>query len=84
VSHYEDRGLRSRLPHEVFQLQDPIEDVNRALAELGLEARVVRIDDIGEAQARGVNGSLHLVVDVAIRSAGGLTVEEIRALLQEG
>lgn len=54
VSHYEDRGLRRRLSHEVFQLQDPIEDVNRALAELGLETRVVKVDDIGEAQARGV------------------------------
>lgn len=63
----------------------PIEDVSRALAELGVEARVVRIDDIGEAQVRGVKRLPALVVDGTIRSEGrGLTVEEIRALLQEG
>jgi|LZCG01.1.fsa_nt_gb small redox-active disulfide protein 2 len=63
----------------------PTEDIRRALAELGLEARVVRIDDIGEAQARGVRRLPALVVDGTVKSEGkGLSVEEIKALLQEG
>ncbi len=63
----------------------PIKGVRRALAELGLEARVVKVDDIGEAQARGVKRLPALVVDGRIRSEGrGLTVEEIKALLQKG
>ena len=61
-----------------------IEDVSRALTELGLEARVVRIDDIGEAQVRGVKRLPALVFDGMIKSEGkSLTVEEIKKLLQE-
>ncbi|MEA1870783.1 MAG: thioredoxin family protein [Candidatus Bipolaricaulota bacterium] len=61
------------------------EDIRRALAELGLEARVVRIDDIGEAQARGVRKLPALVVDGMIKSEGqSLTAGEIKVLLQEG
>ena len=62
----------------------PIEDVSRALAELGVAARVVRIDDIGEAQVRGVKRLPALVVDGTIKSEGkSLTVEEIKPLLEE-
>jgi coenzyme F420-reducing hydrogenase gamma subunit len=63
----------------------PTEDIRRVLAELGLEARVIRVDDIGEAQSRGVRRLPALVVDGTIKSEGkSLTAEEIKVLLQEG
>jgi coenzyme F420-reducing hydrogenase gamma subunit len=62
-----------------------LDDVNHVLAELGLEARVIRVDDIGEAQARGVRKLPALVVDGTIKSEGkSLTAGEIKVLLQEG
>jgi len=62
----------------------PIEGVRRALAELGVEARVVRVDDIGEAQVRGVRRLPALVVDGMIKSEGkSLAAGEIKKLLQE-
>ena len=62
-----------------------LDDINQVLTELGLEARVIRVDDIGEAQARGVKKLPALVVDGRIKSEGkSLTAEEIKVLLQEG
>ena len=62
-----------------------LDDINQALAELGLEARVIRVDDIGEAQARGVRKLPALVVDGTIKSEGkSLTAGEIKVLLQQG
>jgi len=62
-----------------------LDDINQALAELGLDARVIRVDDIGEAQARGVKRLPALVVDGTIKSEGkSLTTGEIKVLLQEG
>jgi hypothetical protein len=50
-----------------------------------MEARVIRVDDIGEAQARGVRKLPALVVDGTIKSEGkSLTVGEIKVFLQEG
>jgi hypothetical protein len=46
---------------------------------------VIRVDDIGKAQARGVRRLPALVVDGTIRSEGkSLTAGEIKVLLQEG
>ncbi|MCK4357087.1 thioredoxin family protein [Candidatus Bipolaricaulota bacterium] len=62
-----------------------LDDINHVLTELGLEARVIRVDDIGEAQARGVRKLPALVVDGTIKSEGkSLTVGEIKVFLQEG
>ncbi len=62
-----------------------LDDVNHVLAELGLEARVIGVDDIGEAQACGVRKLPALVVDGTIKSEGkSLTTGEIKELLQEG
>ena len=62
-----------------------LDDINQVLAELGLEASVIRVDDIGEAQARGVRKLPALVVDGMIKSEGkNITTGEIKALLQEG
>ena len=62
-----------------------LDDINQVLTELGLEARMIRVDDIGEAQARGVKRLPALVVDGTIKSEGkSLTAGEIKVLLQEG
>ena len=62
-----------------------LDDINHVLTELGLEARVIQADDIGEAQARGVRRLPALVVDGTVKSEGkSLTAGEIKVLLQEG
>jgi coenzyme F420-reducing hydrogenase gamma subunit len=62
-----------------------LDDINHVLTKLGLEAGVIRVDDIGEAQACGVKRLPALVVDGAIKSEGkSLTAGEIKVLLQEG
>jgi predicted DsbA family dithiol-disulfide isomerase len=56
----------------------------QAISELGLEARVVNSNDIGEAQERGVTRLPALVVDGKVRAQGkALSVEEIKDILRQ-
>ena len=62
----------------------PNNNILQAISELGLEARVVNSNDIGEAQERGVTRLPALVVDGKVRSQGkALSVEEIKDILRQ-
>ena len=73
---------------EIFGMGCPncskLEDnVRRALAEEGLEADVVKVDNIEDIVARGVRGTPALAIDGEIRStAKVLNVNQVRALLR--
>lgn len=54
----------------------------QAVAELGLEATVEKVEDIGKIIGYGVMQTPALVVDEKVISAGKLlTVEEVKAIL---
>jgi len=56
----------------------------QAISELGLKARVVNSNDIGEAQERGVTRLPAIVIDGKVRSQGkALSVEEIKDILRQ-
>lgn len=57
-------------------------NVERAVAELGLEAEVVKVTDISEIVAHGVMLTPALMVDGNVKLVGRVaTVEELKALL---
>ncbi|OJV66711.1 MAG: hypothetical protein BGO41_04615 [Clostridiales bacterium 38-18] len=54
----------------------------QAVEELGLEATVEKVEDIGKIIGYGVMQTPALVVDEKVRSTGKLlTVEEVKAIL---
>jgi len=62
----------------------PNDNITQALAELGLNVRVVASTDIGEAQERGVKRLPALVIDGEVMAEGrALTVEEIKSILRK-
>ncbi len=60
------------------------EAVSKALSDLGLTARVLQVNDIGDAQARGIKHLPALVIDGVVKAEGkALTIDEIKAILQQ-
>jgi small redox-active disulfide protein 2 len=58
-------------------------NAQKAVAELGIQAEVVKIDDLMEIVSRGVMMTPAVVIDGQIRAAGKTpTVEEIKKWLQ--
>ncbi len=58
--------------------------VTKALSDLGLTARVVQVDDIGDAQTRGIKHLPALAIDGVVKAEGrALTIEEIKVILQQ-
>lgn len=63
-----------------------LEDVvKKAVAQLGLDAEVVKVSDMQEIMSYGVMSTPALVIDEELRLAGRVpTVEQVVALLQRG
>lgn len=65
--------------------QTVAQNVEKAIAELGIAAEVVKVTDITEVTARGVMVTPALSVDGEIKVVGKVpTVDEIKALLKGG
>lgn len=59
-----------------------IENVKKAIKELGIEAKVEKVEGIKEIMAYGVMSTPALVVDEKVKAMGRvLTVEEIKKYL---
>ena len=59
-------------------------NVERAVKELGLDAQVVKVEDIGEITERGVMVTPAVAIDGELRSSGRVVdVEELKRMLQE-
>lgn len=62
--------------------QATVANAEKAVAEMGIDATIGKVDDIAEIAARGVMMTPALVVDGEIRMVGKVpTVEEIKVLL---
>jgi len=60
-------------------------NVENAVVEAGVEAEIVKVEDIAEMAARGVMMTPALAVDGVVRIAGKVpTVDEIKELLGSG
>lgn len=63
--------------------QATIRNVEQAIKELGIQAEVVKVDDIAEITARGVMVTPALAVDGEIKCSGRIpSVEEIKSWIQ--
>ena len=59
-------------------------NVERAVKELGLDAQVVKVEDIGEITERGVMVTPAVAIDGELRSSGRVVdVEELKRMWQE-
>lgn len=62
---------------------DLLAETKQALAELNLQAEIVKVEDIKKIMAYGVMTTPALVVDGVVKVSGKLpSVEEIKGLLQ--
>ena len=62
---------------------DLMDGAKKAVAELGVEAEFVKVDDIKKIMAYGVMTTPALVVDGAVKVSGKIpSVEEIKVLLK--
>jgi small redox-active disulfide protein 2 len=62
--------------------QATVANAEKAVAEMGIDDTIIKVDDIAEIAARGVMMTPALVIDGEIRMVGKVpTVEEIKALL---
>ncbi len=60
-------------------------NVKEALEQLGIDAEVEKITEIGKIAARGVLSTPGLAIDGKILSTGKLlTVEELKTMLKQG
>ncbi len=60
------------------------ENAQQAITELGIEAEVVKIEDLMEIAGRGILMTPGLAIDGAVKSSGRLlSADEIKALLRE-
>ncbi len=60
-------------------------NVKKALEQLGIDAEVEKITEIGKIAARGVLSTPGLAIDGKILSTGKLlTVEELKTMLKQG
>jgi len=63
--------------------QATIRNAEQAIKELGIQAEVVKVDDLSEITARGVMMTPALAVNGEIKCSGRIpSVEEIKAWLQ--
>ena len=59
-----------------------VRNVERAVRELGVDAEVVKVEDIGEIVDRGVMMTPAVAVDGEVRSSGRIAdVEEVKRML---
>jgi small redox-active disulfide protein 2 len=59
-------------------------NVEKATAEVGVQAEIVKVEDLSEIAARGVMMTPALVIDGETKVVGKIpTVDEIKTLLQE-
>lgn len=62
--------------------QATLRNVERAVKELGIQAEIIKVDDIAEIAARGVMITPALVIDGEIKCSGRIpSVEEIKSWL---
>ena len=63
--------------------QATVRNVEQAVKELGVQAEVVKVEDLSEITARGVMVTPALAIDGEIKCSGRIpTVEEIKNWLQ--
>ena len=59
-------------------------NVKEALSQLGMEAEVEKVTDMGQIAARGVMSTPGVVIDGEVVSAGKLlSVDEVKAILEK-
>lgn len=62
-----------------------MKNVEQAMMELGIQAELTKVDDLGEIAARGVMMTPALVIDGEVKVVGKVpTVDEIKTLLEGG
>jgi len=62
--------------------QATLRNVERAVKELGIQAEIIKVDDIAEIAARGVMITPALAIDGEIKCSGRIpSVEEIKSWL---
>ena len=63
--------------------QATVRNAEQAIKELGIQAEVVKVEDLSEITARGVMVTPALAIDGEIKCSGRIpTVEEIKGWLQ--
>lgn len=62
-----------------------MKNAKEAVAELGIQAELIKVEDLGEIAARGVMMTPALSVDGEVKVVGKVpTVDEIKVLLEGG
>ena len=65
--------------------QATVRNAEQAVKELGIQAEVVKVDDLSDITARGVMVTPALAIDGEIKCSGRIpTVEEIKSWLEGG